>query len=132
MNVLWLSPYAVHPPRHGTATRIFHLARALSVRHRVTVVSFEADWEKNLDVDGAPFDLMPLRWSPLRASRRRYWSSRFGVLPPRSPASDENVSRLRDLLDGRGIEVVIAENVHLAPLVPAIADRPLVWVPASL
>lgn len=49
MNILWFSPYAVHPPRHATASPISHLGRALRARHHLTVVSFEADWERNID-----------------------------------------------------------------------------------
>src|SRR5256714_11236499 len=127
MNVLWLSPYAVHPPRHGTASRIAHLAAALQRHHRVTVLSFEGDWEMNENTADAPFEVRSARWTALPASRLRYWTSRVGVLPARSPASAANLAELRELLDRRSIDVVIAENVQLAPLLPAIADRPLVW-----
>jgi len=128
MNVLWLSPYAVHPPRHGTASRISHLGRALRARHHLTVVSFEADWERNVDPETAPFELVSLRWTQRQRSRIRYWTDRFGILPPRDAATDENVARLRSLLDRRAIDVVIAENVHLAPLLSTIVGLPLVWV----
>jgi len=84
MNVLWLSPYAVHAAGHGTASRIANLARALQGHHRVTVLSFEGDWERNENIAAAPFEVRSVRWTPLPSSRLRYWTtSRAGVRPYR-------------------------------------------------
>src|SRR5205085_8369999 len=80
----------------------------------------------NENTGDAPFEVRSARWTPLPASRLRYWTSRVGVLPARSPASAANLAELRELLERQSIDVVIAENVQLAPLLPAIADRPLV------
>ena len=127
MRLLLLSPYAIWPPRHGTGTRIFHLARELGKRHQVTVVSFDNPARFAGHLPPPPFESIGLPWTLIRPSRARRWLSRFGRLD-RTAASPENLTKLSSVIALRRIEVVVAQDLRLATLLPVLSSLPVVWV----
>ncbi len=43
MKILFLTPYIPYPPSFGGSVRIYHLARSLSRRHEVSILSYSED-----------------------------------------------------------------------------------------
>jgi glycosyltransferase involved in cell wall biosynthesis len=128
MRLLSLSPHRIYPPRHGTATREFHLARELAARHEVTVVGFvNAGGEMIASRPQLPFAYVELPWSPVRSGRLARWFRRFGMLQL-SGASPENRAKLREIIENRGIEAAIVQNLPLVDLLPELCGVPIVWV----
>lgn len=127
MRLLLLSPYAIWPPRHGTGARIFNLARALAKRHQVTVVAFDDPSRFARDTPPFPFESIGLPWRLIRPGRARRWLSRFGRLD-RTAASAANLAKLLSVIASRRIEVVVAQDLRLATLLPVLRNMPLVWV----
>ena len=126
MRVLLLSPLAFYPPRHGTGARIYSLASALNARHEVIVIFFDRP-ERLCSSRPVPgLDTLGLPLAKLSPGRLRRWLSRFGMLRW-SAASAANLAVLRETLSSRAIDAVIAQDLLLAPLLPALRGLPVVW-----
>ena len=127
MRLLLLSPYVLYPPRHGTAARLYQLARALQARHSVTVIFFDrpnavrtAPPPPGLDAIGLPL----LEHRPGRLTR---WLSRFGMLRW-TAASAANLEVVLETIRSRDIQAVVGQYPVLAPLLPALPAVPVVWM----
>jgi polysaccharide biosynthesis protein PslH len=126
MRVLLLSPLAFYPPRHGTGARIYSLASALNARHDVIVVFFDRPERLHSSRPVPGLDAIGLPLAERSSGRLTRWLSRFGMLRW-SPASAANLAVIRETISSRAIDAVIAQDLLLAPLLPALRALPLVW-----
>src|SRR5205814_624258 len=126
VRILLLSPFTFYPPRHGTGARIYHLARALQARHTVTVVYFDRPERLRSSAPVERLDTVGLPLAEHKPTRWIRWSSRFGLLGA-TPVSATNLATLREVIASRSIDVVVCQDLVLAPLLPVLTARPLVW-----
>ena len=73
MRILFLSAWYPYPPDNGSKIRVYHLLRALAVRHEVTLVSFAFATARPDEPDGLAGLCRALhrcRWRPLGSGRR--------------------------------------------------------------
>jgi glycosyltransferase involved in cell wall biosynthesis len=126
VRILLLSPFIFYPPRHGTGARIYHLVRALQARHAVTVVYFDRPERLCSSIPLEGLDTIGLPLAEHKPTRWIRWGSRFGLLRA-TPVSSTNLATLREVIASRSIDVVVCQDLVLAPLLPVLTSRPLVW-----
>ncbi len=78
MKILHVLPFAHVPPNFGAALRIFHLLRAMSRRHEVTVVSYGDENDQNALSGAADMHLHGIHFVPHSGLNHR--SKRFGQI----------------------------------------------------
>ncbi len=128
MRVLFLSRWFPFPPDNGSKIRIFHLLKALAVRHTVHLVSFTAEAVSEAQLAAlrphcASMDTVP--YQPFRPSS---WKALAGFFSPRprsvedtfSPALQQAAARIAQTV---APEVVIASQVDMTPYALALPVR---------
>ncbi len=74
MKILFVSPYTPVPPMYGAATRIYHLLKALSENHEVTLVFNGSEQEKQiLELEFPCLQEVIVTPFPRRYYYRRLW-----------------------------------------------------------
>jgi glycosyltransferase involved in cell wall biosynthesis len=125
MRLLLLSPYVLYPPRHGTAKRIYHLARALQARHSVTVIFFDRPEAVSAATPPPGLEAIGLPLAENRPARLARWLSRFGMLRW-TAASAANLATVREAIRARSVDIVVGQYPVLAPVLAASAGVPVV------
>ena len=138
MNVLFLSTWFPTPPDNGARIRVCHLLRALSARHRVTVLAFNPRGtaaaarlcshaaDAAVTLEGVPVD-------PFRYTDAAWWLKFASPTPLACWPSREMWRRVAQAARARRWDVVVASQLPVVPYlrlvgkVPAILDLDAIW-----
>jgi glycosyltransferase involved in cell wall biosynthesis len=72
LNILIVSAQFPYPPRSGFATRVYQLARQLSARHDVTLLSYALSHERDgVESLATQMTVRPVEWEPVSAIGKR-------------------------------------------------------------
>ena len=130
MKILFLSPWFPTPPVNGSKIRIYHLLKALSRRHSVSLVSFIRPGE-SIDLQGTEAFCEQVRTVPYREFRPHHWRARLAYfsLQPRSvantysPEMAQIVCKLASQADCLiASELVTAAYLRLGISLPSMLD----------
>jgi sugar transferase (PEP-CTERM/EpsH1 system associated) len=137
VNLLLLTFRSPYPPDRGDRLAAYHLLRAASARHRVTLVTFVEGTEPPGTLEH--LSAMCARVETVRLSRARSWLQAWLALPTPTPSqvryfdSSEMRARLARVLSEAAYDIVVAHAIRTGPYVERL-DHPakVLWVCDSL
>lgn len=132
MNILFLSRWYPYPTNNGSKLRIYNLLRGLSQHHTVTLLSFSDQPAGEVNVEAVKsiceeVHIVPWREFDPNSLRAR---SGFFSLKPRSiidTFSSEMATKIRQLLNEKKFDVVIASQLAMATYYPYFKQIPAVF-----
>jgi glycosyltransferase involved in cell wall biosynthesis len=126
MQILFLSRWFPYPPHNGSKLRILNLLRALALRHQVTLISFNDQPEKEVDVTGLASICRAVHAIPWRAYNPNSGRARLGFFntTPRfivDTFSPEMKSCIEAVLAHGRTDLIIASQIDMAAYAAASA-----------
>ena len=131
MRILFLSRWYPYPPDNGSKLRIFNLLRALSRRHKISLLSFREadDVTDEPDVERMREVCTAVRAVPYRRFRPGSAKSMVGLLSPRPRSlvdtySPKMLAAVMDEYQRNGCDVLIASQLDMVPYALALPKVP--------
>jgi glycosyltransferase involved in cell wall biosynthesis len=136
-RILFLSRWFPYPPGNGSKLRIYHLLRALATRHEVTLLSFNDQPDKPVDVTGLEAiceAVHVIPWRPYNPASNRARSGYFTNTPrflidTFSPAMQHCLEET--LAHGR-TDLIIASQIDMAAYAPFFGGVPALFEEAEV
>ena len=117
MRILVLAPQWPDPPRQGAAIRNLHIILYLAKRHRVTLLTFEADGTMNMARLERACERVEVLPAPGRSPQQRLKALLTSPLPDMAwrLRSDAMMGLVRELCSQTAFDAVHIEGIEMAP-----------------
>jgi glycosyltransferase involved in cell wall biosynthesis len=132
MKILFLSTWFPYPPDNGSKIRVYHLLRALSQRHEVTLLSFAWDTAQPYAADAlralcAEVQIVSL--NPFAVNQASTLRTFLSLRPVASRPIPEMRALVAQTLDDQSVDAIIASTgmtatyaLHTPPTTPRIVE----------